>query len=485
VSAGRLHAAAEAAQRLRPPTSAGLSWPRRGEGTRERSDEERDRFLHYERLMGSAHVLAVAIALTATVVHLDYTNTNPSVTGWFGALLGATLVFAIFYHYLLPRVWCSHTKVVLGLVIDAALVTGVVHLTGYHMSLLVFLYYLIVIAASLTLETRATYAICAVISLFFLSVLPWDPLFVDALRAHVGHVALFVTSVWLVGIVSGAAASQIQAAERRLLDALRLQREVAATNARLSADLAEQLEATRALAASLERQREETRRLADMVIRAQEEERGRVARELHDEANQLVAALMTSVDTAEALSAGSPAPLRDTLARLRRLAAAALSDLQRIATELRPPALDEFGLLPALTRHVRDRTAGTGLEADLRIEGRRRRLPAAVELALYRIAQEALANVQKHAQARHVHVRLRFLPDAVRLDISDDGLGFDLAAPAADGARSGLGLPGMRERASIAGGSVEVASQPGGGTRVSASIPLERDAAELVDVPAS
>ena len=468
-----------AAERLRPPSSAGLSWPRRGEAALPRGDEERARLVHYERLMGSAHVVAVAIALVATLVHIDYTTSND--TEWFAALLSGTLVYGAVYHFLLPRVWCSHTKVVLGLVIDAALVTGVVHLTGYHMSLLVFLYYLIVIAASLTLETRTMYAICGVISLFFLAVLPWDPLIVNAWHAHVGHVVLFILSVWLVGVVSGAAASQIQAADRRLIDALRLQREVAAANARLSADLALQLDATRALAASLEVQREATRRLADMVIRAQEEERGRVARELHDEANQLLAALMTSVDTAEALSAGSGDPaLRATLARLRLLATTALGDLQRIATELRPPALDEFGLLPALTRHVRDRTGGSGLEADVQIEGRRRRMPAAVELALYRIAQEALANVQKHAAAHRVHVRLRFLPDAVRLDISDDGCGFDPSSPPAEDARTGMGLAGMRERASIVGGGVEVSSRPGGGTRVSARIPLERDAGDLV-----
>ena len=474
----------QAALRLRPPSSAGLSWPRGGERAVELSDEERARLLHYERLMGMAHLVAVAIALAATLVHLDFAA-RPS-PGWFGAVLGATLVFAISYHYVLPRIWLSHSKVVLGLVIDAALVTGVVHLTGYHMSLLVFLYYLIVIAASLTLETRAMYAICAVISLFFIAILPFDPLIVHAWHDHVGHVVLFLLSVWLVGIASGAAASQLQAAERRTLDALHLQREVAAANAQLSADLALQLDATRALAASLQRQREETRRLADMVIRAQEEERGRVARELHDEANQLLAAVMAGVDTAEALSVDAgDGPLRDTLARLRHLATTALSDLQRIATELRPPALDEFGLLPALSRHVRDRCDGSGIEADVQIEGRRRRMPAAVELALYRIAQEALANVQKHAQARRVHVRLRFLPDAVRLDISDDGRGFDPDAPAvagsadADTARSGLGIAGMRERASIAGGGVEVSSRPGGGTRVSARIPLDREATEL------
>jgi len=490
VTASRLQAAAGAAQRLRPPSSGGLDWPRRGEGTHARSEEERARLVHYDRLMGLAHVVAVATALVATLVHLDFMS-HPA-TGWFGVLLGATLLFAAVYHWLLSAVWCSHTKVVLGLVIDAALVTGVVHLTGYHMSLLVFLYYLIVIAASLTLETRAMYAICAVITVFFLAILPWDPMMVSAWREHAGHVALFVLSVWLVGLVSGAATSQLHKAERRLLSSLNVQRDIAAANAQLSADLAEQLDATRALATSLERQREETRRLADMVIRAQEEERGRVARELHDEANQILAALMTTVDTADALHASDSAhpALRETLARLRKLADTALGDLQRIATELRPPALDEFGLLPALTRHVRDRVEGTCLRADVQIEGRRRRLPQAVELALYRIAQEALANVQKHAGAGCVHVRLRFLPDAVRLDVSDDGVGFDAAVAAeADGGdgrggggAGGLGLPGMRERASIVGGDVEVSSSPGGGTRVSARIPLERAGAQLLDV---
>jgi len=480
VKPGRLHAAAEAAQRLRPPHSQGLAWPRRGEALAARDQVERSRLVHYERLMGTAHLVAVAVAAVATASHIDFVS-EPATTRWFAALLAATLGFAAVWHWLLPPVWCSHTKVVLGLAIDAALVTAVVHLTGYHMSLLVFLYYLIVIAASLTLGTRAMYGICAVISVFFLAILPVDPLFTAAPGDHLGHVALFVLSVWLVGVVSGAAASQLQLAERRLLDAVATQREIAARNAQLSADLATQLEATRALASSLERQREETQRLADMVIRAQEEERGRVARELHDEANQLLAALMTSVDTAEALSADAGSPqLRETLARLRRLADAALGDLQRIATELRPPALDEFGLLPALNRHVRDRVEGSGLRADVQIEGRRRRLPAAVELALYRIAQEALANVQKHAQAGCVHVRLRFLPDAVRLDVSDDGVGFDTAAGDGALARVGLGLPGMRERASIVGGSVDVSSQPGGGTRVSAHIPLEASAADLV-----
>jgi two-component system sensor histidine kinase UhpB len=302
---------------------------------------------------------------------------------------------------------------------------------------------------------------------------------VAAARAHVGHVLLFLFSVWGVGFISAAGAAQIQAAERRLMSSVRTQRAIAEENAKLSIDLARRLEESRALSASLDRQREETRRLADMVIHAQEEERRRVARELHDEANQLLAALMTTVDAAEAAAARQgQSELTATLARLRRLASATLSDLQRIATELRPPALDEFGLLPALTRHVRDRTAGTPLEAAVDTEGRPHRLPPTVEVALYRIAQEALANVQKHSSARCARIRLHFRPTAVRLDVSDDGVGFALDEDGGE-ERSRLGIAGMRERASIVGGTVSVTSRPGGGTRVTASIPLCADRAAV------
>jgi signal transduction histidine kinase len=414
------------------------------------------------------------MALAATLVHVDFIA-RPA-TPWFLVVLATTLLYAVVYHFVLPRLWLSHTKVVLGLLVDVALTTEVVRLTGYHMSLLVFLYYLIIIACALTLETRTLYAICAVISLAFCTVLPFDPTFAQAARAHAGHVLLFLFSVWGVGFISAAGAAQIQAAERRLMSSVRTQRAIAEENAKLSVDLARRLEESRALTVSLDRQREETRLLADMVIHAQEEERRRVARELHDEANQLLAALMTTVDAAEAAAARQGQPeLTATLGRLRRLASATLSDLQRIATELRPPALDEFGLLPALTRHVRDRTANTALDACVDTVGRPRRLPPTVEVALYRIAQEALANVQKHSDARSVRLRLRFLPGAVRLDVGDDGVGFDLEGEHGAG-RSRLGIAGMRERASIVGGTLTVASRPGGGTQISTSIPLCEEA---------
>ena len=418
--------------------------------------------------MGIAHVAAVPVALAAVTVHLD---SSAQVDGGrpLIALCAAALAFALLYHLALPRHWLSRRKVLLGLVVDAALVSGTVRVTGGHMSLLVFLYYLIVVAGALTLGGRELIAVCAVVTAMFAALLPFDPLLTAAPRAHVAHVVLFVASVWLVGLASGAGARQIQVAERRLMTSLRTQRAVSAENAALSVDLVRLLEESRALAASLESQREQTRRLADMVIRAQEEERHRVARELHDEANQTLAALLTTIDALEA-RVGAGAEGADVVAGLQRLhalAAAALTDLQRIAVELRPPALDEFGLVPALTRHVRDRAEGTGMQADVAVEGRRRRLEPAVEVALYRIAQESLANAQKHSGAACVRVRLRFAESSVRLDVVDDGRGF---VPHLCG--SGLGIAGMRERASLVGGDVEVTSRPMGGTRVTAVVPL-------------
>lgn len=458
------------------PHSPGLSWPRGHGSASAPRGPERARLLHYERLMGMAHLAMIPIALAAAFVQVD--AERPSVPGS-AAIVALALAFAAVWHLWLPRRWLSHAKVVAGLCFDVALCTLVVHLTGDHLSLLVFLYYLVVIAAALTLASRSLYTICAVVTAAYCVLLPVDPL-MRITPAHVGHVVVFVASVWLVGLVAESGAAQIQAAERDLLVSLRAQAATAEENAKLSRGLAVQLAQTRALAASLDSEREQTRRLADMVIRAQEEERRRVSRELHDEANQTLAAVLTAADLAERQATlTGDAELGATLARLRRLAAASLNDLQRLAAELRPPALDEFGLIPALTRHVSDRTRGTDLVAEVRCEGRRRRLDPAVEVALYRIAQEAFANVQKHARARTARILLRCGGQQVRLDVTDDGSGFDPATLSANGepegvaaGRAHLGVAGMRERAAIVGGSLSVDSTVGGGTRVSAVVPI-------------
>ena len=131
-------------RRWLPQSTDGLAWPRRRDPRGALSSDERSRLLHYERLIGLAHVAVIPVALAATLVHLD-SIARPE-TAYYAGLLTATLVYAAAYHFVLPRVWLSHTKVVLGLCIDAALITEVVRLTGDHMSLLVFLYYLVVVA---------------------------------------------------------------------------------------------------------------------------------------------------------------------------------------------------------------------------------------------------------------------------------------------------------------------------------------------------
>jgi two-component system sensor histidine kinase UhpB len=213
-------------------------------------------------------------------------------------------------------------------------------------------------------------------------------------------------------------------------------------------------------------------RLRDVAARAlgaAEEERKRIARELHDETAQRLAALLirlrilrTSAD-AGAMDAG--------LETLRAEIGEALEGVRRYARGLRPPALDELGLVPAIESHVRSLSEATGLAidaaADPEVDGL---LPPEGELAVYRIVQEALSNVVRHSGARRVAVRVGREPGLVVVTVRDDGRGFSPRdVMSEDG--GGLGLFGMQERAGYLGGRVEVTSRPGAGTRVRAEIP--------------
>jgi signal transduction histidine kinase len=146
----------------------------------------------------------------------------------------------------------------------------------------------------------------------------------------------------------------------------------------------------------------------------------------------------------------------------------AVADVRRIVHGLRPPALDDLGLLGALQAGGPGLLAGTDGAPDIRIEGRGELdgLPAAVEVAAFRITQEALTNAVRHAGAAHIAVQIDGGPDAVRIDVVDDGVGCPDDAPA------GIGLDSMRDRAAELGGSCRIAPEPGGGTRVSAVLPL-------------
>jgi PAS domain S-box-containing protein len=219
------------------------------------------------------------------------------------------------------------------------------------------------------------------------------------------------------------------------------------------------------------RRQTELRSYAAGVLRAQEEERRRIAQELHDETLQGVVVVCRQLhEIEEAL--GDVAP--DVRARLQRANDAAeglMAELRAFTRQLRPAALDELGVVTCIRRVVIDLAAQSGLDATLTVSGPERRLSAELELGLFRIAQEAVRNVERHAEASTLHATLRFATDRVRLSVKDDGKGFELPAPGAWSANGSLGLLGMQERAALLGGDLEIVTGPGRGTAVTANLP--------------
>ena len=211
----------------------------------------------------------------------------------------------------------------------------------------------------------------------------------------------------------------------------------------------------------LEHARRETLR---RVVDAQERERRRIARELHDDTGQSLTSVLIGLRLAE--ESEDMAQARQTLADLRATVTAAIRDLRALAVELRPTALDDFGLEPALERLVDTFGRRTGLVIELHVTGLERRLGEHVETALYRVVQEGLTNIAKHAGATRVEIDVQGHDHSVGMTIEDDGRGFVVSGPAL-----GLGLVSMRERAELLGGSLSVQSTPGQGTTLSVEVP--------------
>ncbi len=216
----------------------------------------------------------------------------------------------------------------------------------------------------------------------------------------------------------------------------------------------------------LEEQRGESlREYARSVTRAQEEERRRLARDLHDGVTQTLSGLCRELD----LLQGEIVDVRNsvTVARLREEAAEALVDIRRVARDLRPAILDDLGLVPAIESLGAELAARTGLRVTVRQSGRHRRLPTAHQLCVFRIVQEALTNVEKHARASNVAVEIASDERSMLVTVQDDGVGFQAPSSPADFARGGrFGLFGMRERAALHDGVLDVRSEPGRGTTV-------------------
>jgi two-component system sensor histidine kinase UhpB len=207
---------------------------------------------------------------------------------------------------------------------------------------------------------------------------------------------------------------------------------------------------------------QERKRSGRLVIRAQEEERRRLARDLHDEVNQALTAILLRL---EALSHASP-EATDELLELKKLVNQAMAELLHLARTLRPTALDDHGLVPAIESQLRRFSAQTGVQAALRTHGDATSLDSDQEIVVYRVAQEALSNVAQHASARRVELGLSADKDGVELTIRDDGRGFDTRAE-----HDSLGLSGMSERARLLGGRLEVDSAPGSGTSLTLQVP--------------
>jgi signal transduction histidine kinase len=214
--------------------------------------------------------------------------------------------------------------------------------------------------------------------------------------------------------------------------------------------------------------RETERRFASCTIEAQEAERRRVARELHDGVNQAIASIKFRIQTAEDQLARSDDRWRETIHKSKQMLDAVLDQVRRLARNLRPGELDDFGLVPAVRALCEEFQARAGLELELAYKGLDQRLPPELEVTLYRILQEALTNVERHSAASFVEISLIKRDGHLKMVVTDNGRGLD-----SRGATPGLGLLHMRERTSLLGGACDFESAPGGGLRVSIDLPLK------------
>jgi signal transduction histidine kinase len=266
----------------------------------------------------------------------------------------------------------------------------------------------------------------------------------------------------LLMVLAGHAAVAIENA--RLYEEVRTARDrLQAWNEELEAKVAER---TR----EIERYSKE---LTTRVLQAQEEERKRIARELHDETAQSLSTLLINLDLCEPYVPPDENVLRSGFERVRELTKRTLDNVRALSHDLRPTILDDFGLVAALHWFADEFKPTFGMPVEVEIEGELPgRLASEVELALFRIAQEALTNSGKYAEASHIRLSLSFPDGTARLVIEDNGKGFDPERLAGPSRRGGLGLYGMQERADLLGATFELDSAPGKGTRVTVVAPI-------------
>ena len=234
-------------------------------------------------------------------------------------------------------------------------------------------------------------------------------------------------------------------------------------------------DALRRKQAELERSQAELQALAGRLLTAQDDERRRISRELHDDVNQRLAILTLDVESLQARVPRAPGATAKRLGVIRDRLVELSDDVHGLAYDLHPSVLDHLGLRAALKSYVADLQRHESIRIDLHVGDNLERLPPDVAACLYRVAQAALRNVVKHAQANRVAVELEPVDGGVRLSVSDDGVGFAVPARSSEG----LGIVGMQERVRLVGGRFSLKSQVGEGSRVTVWVPLPRgDAGE-------
>lgn len=208
------------------------------------------------------------------------------------------------------------------------------------------------------------------------------------------------------------------------------------------------------------------------IFSVQEEERKRIARELHDETSQALASLAANLETTSGMLAVSRDKARARLKEAQTLAIGILDEIHKIIYELRPTLLDDLGLVSAIRWLIDNNLRAKGILVDFKTTGRKRRLPPHLETTLFRVIQEAISNIARHAGAKNVRLSLHFKKDAIEVTINDDGKGFDVDEAIHSRERPrGLGVLGMMERVELMGGTLKIGSDSGCGTSINVVIP--------------
>jgi len=219
-----------------------------------------------------------------------------------------------------------------------------------------------------------------------------------------------------------------------------------------------------------------SKEITTRVLQAQEEERKRIARELHDDTAQSLSSILITLDVLETKLEGIDPMLKGALERVRDLTKRTLDETRALSHDLRPTILDDFGLVAALRWYADEHMLTFGVPVDVDIAPLAAdRLPSEIELALFRIAQEALNNSGKYAESSQTRMRLSSVQGGVKLVVEDDGRGFEPGTLGRPSRNGGLGLYGMRERADLIGAKLRIESAPGKGTKITVTTsPAER-----------